>query len=344
MPTPSHPRPPGRLLPCVCLILSPLAALAQEAPAASDATAQPAPSQSPKLATGRPPGMPPPGLNFQLDADASYAFDAGLEGVSGDFDRTRVGGRLTLSSAVSDTLILSGSIGGGASIYDFHGQTGLVPGTEDPWGTIRTASIGLNAIYRVDQRWTVFGGLNAASSGEDGSDFSDTLTGGGTLAASYAFSEQLNVGLGITAQTRLEDNLFVLPFPTVDWTLPGDPQGRWRLAVGGARVGPSRAAGVALYFSPTRELTFSGGIGAFGLGGDFRLSKSGPVPGGVGRDSSFPLLVGADWHPSPKFSLSAFAGVALFGQLEVLDSGGNKVSERDVDPTPVLGGGLSLSF
>lgn len=326
-------------------------AQAQESPSTSSPEVQtdtqpadqPA-NQSPRMVTGRPPGMPHPGLNFQFDLEGSHGFDANLDGVSGNFDRTRLGAKLSITTPLSESFILSASFGAGASIYDFHGQTGLVPGTQDPWETIRTASIGLSAVYRVDKQWTVFGGLNAASSGEDGSDFSDTLTGGGGIAASYALSEKLTIGLGVTAQTRLEDNLFIIPFPTVDWTLPGDPQERWRFAVGGTRIGPSRAAGAALYFSPTKEITLSTGVGAFGLGGDFRLSKDGPVPNGVGRDSSFPFLVGVDWRPSHNFSLNAFAGVALFGQLEVLDSSGNKLSERDVDPTPVLGGGLSISF
>jgi hypothetical protein len=299
---------------------------------------------TPRLVTGRPPGSPHPGLNVRFDADSSYLFEADLEGSSGSFDRARAGGRVTLLTPLSESLLVSVSLGGGGSIYNFRGPTGLIPGSDDPWETIETYSAGANILYKINEQWTLFGGLNGASSGEDGAAFDKTLTIGGSLGASYAVSEELSIGLGVTAQTRLEDDPFILPLPLFDWTLPYDPQHRWRIAAGGARIGPARAAGIAAYFSPTKELTLSAGIGAFGLGGDFRLSQTGPVPGGVGRDSSFPVLAGIDWHPRPWISLAGFGGVGLFGELEVVDSNGDTLGSRDVAPAPVIGASLTLSF
>jgi hypothetical protein len=239
---------------------------------------------------------------------------------------------------------LSLSAGAGIRHYDFSGPSGLIPGDESPWETIHVASLGAGFSYALDEQWRLFSGLNLSSAGERATGFDETLTTGATIGAACALSDTLTIGAGVTVQTRLDDSLFVLPFPTLEWTLPGDPQQRWKLVVGGSRTGSARTAGAAITFDATEQLTLSGGLAGFGLGGDFRLDDDGPAPGGVGRDRSFPLVLGLDWHPNRRVRLNAFAGAALFGELEILDSNGARLARRRVDPAPVAGFGLSVSF
>jgi hypothetical protein len=66
------------------------------------------------------------------------------------------------------------------------------------------------------------------------------------------------------------------------------------------------------------------------------------VPSDVGRDRSFPTVLGVDWHPNRATRLNAFAGAVLFGVLEILESNANRLARRRVDP--VLGANFSISF
>src|SRR5690606_15551842 len=143
-----------------------------------------------------------------------------------------------------------------------RGDSGLVPGsTEAPWDTSYTYSVGASAIYRASRQLTAFGALNGSSNGEEGASFDDTLTGGLSGGVSWSFSEDLTLGVGATVQTRLEASLLFIPFPTVDWILPGDPQRRWRLQVGRVEGGPPTAAGAAISFAPSGEVSLFAGMG-----------------------------------------------------------------------------------
>lgn len=285
---------------------------------------------------------PPQGVSFVLDADAAHSFSAGIDGTDGSVSSTLVGARLTMRAPINRRLGLNVSVGGGALFYEFSGPSGLLPGDESPWETIEVASVGFGVSYALTRQWRTFGSFNISSAGETGTSFDETWTVGGTIALAYAFSDRLIVGAGVTMQTRLDDNIFVIGFPSIDWTI--DEARKWRLVVGGARIGPSRAVGATISYAPNDKVTLIGGWAGLGLGGDFRLDDEGSAPGGIGRDRSFPFLFGIDYKPTPKVTLNAFAGIALFGELELLDSNGNRIAERDVDPQVTLGARVSWSF
>lgn len=291
------------------------------------------------------PGEPQPRTVLTLETDAAHQFRAGIDDTdAGNVSTTLLGTRLSLRTPLTERTGLSLTAGAGLLHYEFGGPSGIVPGDQAPWETIVVTSIGAGFSHVLDEQWRLFAGLNLSSAGEDSVAFDETLTVGGTLGTSYVVSDSLTLGAGLTVQTRLDDSIFILPFPTVEWVLPGDPQRRWRFVLGGSRIGPSRAAGAVLTYEASEEVTLIGGLAGFGLGGDFRLDDSGPAPGGVGRDRSFPFVLGAEWRPSRRVRVNAFAGAALFGELEVLDSNGIRLAKRRVDPSVTLGLGISISF
>lgn len=308
------------------------------------APAQDAPAAQPADEPAQPPegsGRPPFDL-FELTLRSAHIFDASVSD-QGDVSVSSLAVRFSAQYPVTRELVLGVSAGTGTLFYDFDGPSKLVPGDQSPWDNIRVSSVGTNALWRRG-RWVAFGGLNLSSAGEDGADFNDTLTVGGSGAASYAVSPKLRIGAGITAQTRLDDNPFVLPFPTLDWVLPGDPQERWRLQIGAQRLGPSRAASGGITFTPSEKFSIAAGVTAVGLGGEFRLDDDGPAPGGVGRDSSFPALLSVDWTPSPPVTVNVFGGVTFGTELELLDSGGARIGRRNVRSAPVIGLNVNFTF
>lgn len=284
---------------------------------------------------GTPTSRPSVGtLYVSIDALGGYNGDADIHGVSGSFSRSWVGGRVEVSTPVNRQLTVGLDASIGETFYFFSGPSGLIPGDAAPWRDVREYSIGGFAKYRIDDHWDVFANLNGSATGETDSNFNESLSVGGGVGFTYTFSKELKLGLQLQAESRQESSPFVLPVPIVDYILPWDPQERWRFEIGSGDVANVRAG---LVFSPTKKLSFSLGLAAVGLGNQFRLDRDGPVPDGIGRATSFPVVLGVDWRPRPYFRLSAFAGVIAAGTLEVLDHNGNQIGKRKFDPAPAIG-------
>ena len=251
--------------------------------------------------------------------------------------------QLALMAPIGGHLGVRFAIDGATSFYRFSGDPLLVPGGGLPWDQVRSSSVGLQAMYVWERKWALILAGNVAAAGARGASFGDSLTEGGTVGFSYTFPSGLLLGVLVTAQSRLSGGVFVLPVPLIDWVLPFD-RGRWRLSAGGVRVGPGRAGGVSLEYAPSEALSFSAALTFLGLGREFRMASTGPVLNGVGRDTAFPLILGIEWHPVRVLSVSAYGGVSLFRAVTVLDGSGNTLGERDVTPSPVVGGKMSLGF
>jgi hypothetical protein len=281
-------------------------------------------------------------VSFEVAGASSI--DGQIQGASGaQMGSSSAYAQLAFMAPIGGHLGVRFAVDGATSFYRFSGDPLLVPGGGIPWDQVRSSSIGLQAMYVWERKWALMLAGNVASAGARGASFGDTLSGGGTVGFSYTFPSGLLLGVLVTAQSRLSGDLFVLPFPLVDWVLPFD-RGRWRLSAGGVRVGPGRAGGVSLEYAPSEALSFSASLTFLGLGREFRMASTGPVLHGVGRDSSYPVIVGIEWHPVRPLSLSAYGGVSLLRAVTVLDGSGNTLGERDVSPSPVVGGKMSLGF
>jgi len=318
--------------------LAPHPGRAQPLPAPAAAAT---PAEGPPTAVGQP--QPFPLVLGIFDLSGVETFPANVAGTSGSMGSTFVTGRIAPVFRVSSKLYLSIPLDGSVSFYDFRGDPGLLPGGGVPWDQVRTYAVGLQARYRIDEHWVLLGEINVASAGARGSAFDDTISVGGTFGARYQFGPELNIGLLLTVQTRLARSLFILPVPTFEWVLPFD-QGRWRLVGGALRIGPGRTAGIGLAYSPIPQLSLHTGLVLVGLGREFRLPTDSPIANGVGRDSALPLLAGVDWRPTKLLHLSLWGGVAVQRVIGVLDSNGNIVQERDVNPAAILGGTISLGL
>ena len=279
-----------------------------------------------------------------VDVAGATSMDGQIQGTSGaQMGSSSAYAQLAFMAPIGGHLGVRFAVDGATSFYSFSGDPLLVPGGGIPWDQVRSSSVGLTAMYVWERKWALIVGGNVASAGARGASFSDSLSGGGTVGFTYTFPSGLLLGALVTAQSRLSGGLAVLPFPLVDWVLPVD-QGRWRLSAGGVRVGPGRAGGVSLEYSPVRTLSVSAALTFVGLGREFRLSSTGPVVHGAGRDTAFPLILGVEWRPLKPLTVSAYGGVSLLRSITVLDGSGNIVSERDVTPSPVFGGKMSLGF
>jgi hypothetical protein len=216
------------------------------------------------------------------------------------------------------------------SYYNFsRGTTG---GASLRWQDIHRLTLMAGLGWKVSDKTTlVFLGLGRTD-GEGGSDFGDTLSGGGAFVVDHAWSEDLSTGLIIGVFSVLEDTAGLIPIPTVDWRFADS----WKL-----HFGIVSAAG---YPGVGPEVAYQGEKWNFGFGGSyqsrrFRLdSDSGqPTSKGIGSETSFPVFARVGFMPTENINLSATAGVALGGEIRSGTDGGRKIFKDDYDATPIVG-------
>jgi hypothetical protein len=231
--------------------------------------------------------------------------------------------------------------------YHFSGRTNIA-GSDAPWNQVDIGTVSTGIFAKLNDRWGVFSGFSLTSAAASGADLGQSFTYGGVAGADYKVSDDLSIGLALVAQSRLERDVLVLPFPTFSWTLPIDDK-RWRLFSGGGPRGSGAsgsAPGVAigLSYQPIKPLTLSAGLSSLGAVNDFRLSPVSSVPNGVVRDEFTQLIFDLNYQPNSHLSLSGFVGVDLPGRLRVIASTGGQVYNENTGIAPVVGASVTWRF
>ncbi len=265
---------------------------------------------------------------FAIDGLAAAQGEADMDGggsVSATRVYGRVGGLYRFDGGSLGVFVSSGRID-----YDFSD-------TVAPWGEVRDIGLSLPVRYTVG-RADIFVSPSLNYNYEQGADREDGQTAGAFLGVAWRFSDSLSLGPALGVFSELEsDDLNIFPAILVDWEITD----RARLTTG-PTIGATQGPGLAFDYAVTDRLRL-------GLAGRyenirFRLDDDGPVPGGVGQDSSFPLVVTLDYEPFPGSRLAAFAGAELGGELRLEDASGRLVETREYDPAPIVGVAFRVGF
>jgi hypothetical protein len=228
----------------------------------------------------------------------------------------------------------SGSVGLFASVgqidYDFSD-------TVAPWGDLRDQSLDLTLGYKLE-RADIFIAPGINYNFEDGAGRDDALTYGVFAGFGWKFSDSLTLGPALGIYSELEsDDLNIFPAILVDWEITD----RARLTTG-PTIGATQGPGLALDYGVTDKLRV--GIAGRYESVRFRLDDDGPAPGGIGEDTSFPLVVTIDYEPFPGSRLAAFAGAEFGGELTLEDASGRTIDTREYDPAPIVGVAFRIGF
>jgi hypothetical protein len=277
-----------------------------------------------------------PPANRKLTAElkiAGYATTAAdFDGDNGDVQTSSVGANFEIGIPLAQRSTLTLGLGTEWSFYDFGGDSGF--GASDPWDTISEYTASGRYSLQLDETWSWFLGGFAASSGEQGADFSETITGGGFTGFGYAPSREFFIAFGAGYATRLEDDGYVIPAIILRWQI----NDKWSLATDTE----TRGAGLQVSYQLTESLALTA-AGGF-LFKEFRLDEDGAVPSGVGIERGFPVALGARWKVSDQVTFNTRLGVILGREMKLEDDSGNELQELDVDTTPFLSANLTFTF
>ena len=281
-------------------------------------------------------GQPGPGpVRFILNSRGEYQFNADIDD-AGKFSVTRALAGIGLKSPLGQRFAVA--VG---AVYDFAGydfNDSPAFGGGEPWDNINTGLFLIDVDYNINERWSLFGGGIGAIAAESGADVSDSFTGGGFLGAGYRPSGSLNIRLGVSVMSRLEDDVLVLPIFLADWAIDRN----WQLRAGVLETGASDLIGVGLTYRINEQ--WSLGTRASYLNKRFRLDDSGFAPDGIGEDERFKGTLLVTWQPLPQLVVSALGGLVFAGDLRVEDENGNRLFKGDYDPAPFISARVALRF
>ena len=291
----------------------------------SDVSAQTTPVQSP--------------WSFEVQGAMAHQSESDLKDVEGAFavDRWFVGAGATYAWDRRNALGIS--IGVGKSDYEFNEETSqnaLLNGAV-PWGGIEEFRISATARFKISNTGNVIVLPTLRYNGEKGAESGDSQTWGLFAAAAWRINNDLTIGPGFGLFSKLEDGTRVFPILFIDWNITE----RWNLSTGQG-LASSQGPGLTLNYKLSRVWTL--GVAGRYENLEFRLDKNGPVPGGIGKDKSFPLVFIAKAKPSEKASFNLFAGVEFAGKLKLKNEFDELIQQSEYDPALIIGMTAELRF
>jgi hypothetical protein len=251
----------------------------------------------------------------------------------GDFDATGIAIRVGTSTGFGADHRAGVALHYDHLDYDFSRQTAF---GDAPWGQVQRFGFSVPLLFSGAGGWSYGVTPSVEWAGEQGADSGESMIYGGIASAIRAFAPDRRLGFGVGVFRQLEETS-VIPILIVNWRLSE----RWSL-VNPLPAGPVGPAGLELDYRFDNGWRL--GLGATSRSLRFRLSDTGPTPGGVGEQRGVPVFLRLSANISDQASLVLYAGAIVEGELRVEDSGGNKLGAESFDPAPLLGGTFRTRF
>lgn len=332
------------LAPTIASFLATGAALAQDFPQGAEGSTPPPAQGGPEV----PDSAPDPALDaarddvrFVLAGGYAHFFDTDFDTGGGGIAVDRGFASVTMAANPTEDYGWSLGFDWEGSWYSFEGAGTLaaVAGGA-PWSAVQSIVIAPGASFRLAERWNLRLTALVQFSGENDADAGDSATFGGIAAVGYSFSEELTLGAGVLATTRLEDDALVVPQLIVDWR----PTQEFRISnFAGPEAFPGGAGLEAIWMPAERFELALGGRYTYRR---FRLDDAtpGPASGGVGTDEGLPIWLRATFRSNWGGRLDLVGGVQVAGEVALDDATGNELAKVDVEPAPFLGVFFSWRF
>jgi hypothetical protein len=271
---------------------------------------------------------PPQIPKFRVRLGAFHMFDADVDD-GGEFSTSTVGIRFDSRWRVADQAAVDFSFGYQWQNYDFSGS-GTLTGL-DPWDDVHNLAFRAILNWKISDKYWLFGGPVVQMSAQDGADYSNAVVFGGQFGVRWRTSEDFNIGIGLTAIGRVDDDTWILPLVFFNW----DFQENWTLRSGAFDIGSQGGPGLEVAWLFAKRWEASAGL--LYEYSRFRLDDSGVAPKGVGQLESFGIYGKIAWVFNEQSRVWFTVGSALAGTLRLENHDGRKISDEDFDPAPFIG-------
>ena len=326
----------SRLIRCVCVGVSVLFAVgahAQDAETQDDATdagdAAPASAASDDPGARQRPEIPR--FVFTIRSTAEHTFDSEVDDADAEVGVSRVGTRLGVDFGVVPGVRGTVAFNTERSWYHYEGigPLGRSGRSVVPSGATRLGFLA-QARGRFDERWSWRAGGRIEFAFEDDADPGDGLTGGVFGAVQYAFTEDLSLGFGVAATSRLDDDALVIPAVAVDWRVSDTVRVRNR--------------GLGLQITADLHETLTVSLYGEYQRREYRLADDNVVRDGILRDQRVPVGLQFDWSPTRRLTLSLGGGAVVWQEYRVLDENGRELGDTNSDPAAFISFGGEFRF
>lgn len=246
---------------------------------------------------------------------------------SGSFSMNRffVQGGATYAPAARRSISIVA--GYGLDSYDF---TDVKFAGSQPWQDIHSYRFSLPIRWGMDQNWTILAVPALQINAENGTDWDNAVSGGGFIGFTYRINDRLVIGPGLGIFSQLEDTASLFPIILVSWSITD------QLSLNtGSGFAATRGPGLFLQWKPTDRWEFQ--LGGRYNKARFRLDDDGPVPEGIGENTSYPLIVGTTFSFTRALRISLLGGMELGGELRLENQTGTLIEKEDYDPAGFLG-------
>tara|TARA_R110002110_G_scaffold166675_1_gene367478 strand:+ start:40895 stop:41809 length:915 start_codon:yes stop_codon:yes gene_type:complete len=273
--------------------------------------------------------------SWTVDAAAVHQPDAGLEDVQGKVSVSRAFVQPSLNYSWDRRNSLSLSIGAGTSNYEFsNGAT--IEGAQ-PWRDIRDFRISVPIRFSAFDKGDVILIPSVRSYAEKGASLDDGRTEGLFAAAGWRFSDRLTLGPGFGWFSELDGGSTLFPIVLINWKVTD----RLSISTGGG-LAATQGPGITMEyrFSDKWQLGLSGRYERV----EFALDDSGPARGGIGEDTSLPLLLTLTRTLWPMTTVSVLAGLEFDGEMSIESNNSPRFLKSKVETAPVFGVSFSTRF
>lgn len=260
---------------------------------------------------------------------AVYLPDRPFSNAQGELGTQRAGwgARFGIDRGESGRAVLE--VGLESSFYDFGGTQDVLPGVDDPFNDVYETRIAGATSHPLSDVVNLQESLEVRFAGGDETQLDEGVTIGGALGLSVAKSAEFEVGVGLAASSRLEDDALLIPYVSLDWR----PNERLHLRASGPEM--------RLDWRATERIDV--GLEASYAQRQFRLNDTSAGQSAAFRDEQIDLGAELGFRPFPGARLSVSGGYVAWREITLLNDG-VKLFESELEPQPYVGLGLSLVF
>ncbi|NIP38991.1 MAG: hypothetical protein GWM89_08030 [Candidatus Dadabacteria bacterium] len=273
-------------------------------------------------------------INLDLTTIYEHGFDTDIDD-GGEVSVNRYSVRGTASTNFSKSYGLDINTSYSFTDFDFSGSSGFAG--LNPWEGINQARLGFRLKYIINPEWGISSGPFIKYAGEQGADFSDSLTYGGLAGFTYSPSRNFFLGTGVYISSRLEDDVIAYPGLIMNWMVSE----RLRLSTLLTGVRSELGPRVQINYKVTEKIDT-----AISTGYEFqrfRLDGDGTAPDGIGEVKVLPVWASIGYGVSDYLRLELYSGLGFIGELELEDSNGSRIDKEDFDTMVFVGLGVKIN-